>query len=124
MVDTIALVLDGEFAERLAELIGKEVWVIASPTNLSVIHQIGLSNRDFRPTPFEDYGEPLEEAFDEILATIDLHYGPLGQDPPISPLEVFGVRPNHFVRASLQNVGFEVQEPTADGFTAIRSSLV
>jgi hypothetical protein len=118
MADTVALVMDGDFAERFSQLRNCDIWVVGSDANLAAVDRIRATGA--RATTFQDYGEPLEEAFREIVMTIELHHGEHSQAPPFYRLEVFGLDPNDGVHSSLANIGFEFEKATASGFTARR----
>ena len=123
MSETVVVVFDRDFAHRLDELMGRDSWIVGSPVNSPAIEQIWKTDRDFSVTVFKDYGEPLEDAFDEILATVDLHHGEFSEDPPYRRVEVFGVQPDQPALASLARFGFELEAATRDGFVARRRGV-
>jgi hypothetical protein len=122
VTEIVAIVFDGEFADRLGDLRGRDIWVIASATNVSVIERMRRTDRKFRATTFGKALEHTSKSFEEILRSVDLHHGPYSQNPPYSRIEVFGIRPNRVAKAAIASIGFEAIEPTADGFTARRST--
>jgi hypothetical protein len=120
MADTVALIFDPEFADRLREMTTRDLWIIRSPANSMVVDD--LRRAGVRLTTFEDHFGPEVAAFDEILRTIELHHGEYSQDPPFQRLEVFGLEFDDAFQESLHAVGFELSDRTPDGFTAQRAA--
>jgi hypothetical protein len=119
---TVTVVLDGEFGERIREFDPASLWFVDSATNLDALQLVRRSDPEFRPTTFRDSpGRSREEVLRGVLSTVELHHGRYSQDPPYDHLVVYGARPNHEVRATLEEIGFRVDSPTAEGFTASRA---
>ena len=125
----VKIVLDPNFGERLAALpVNEPVWIIDSTANTPIAlqawkmrpnrndHLTGITT--FKPVAAFD---PEEELLAQ-LAPIDLHHGNYSADPAYSLLEVIGCAASDRIRAALAEFGFEVQESSANGFTATHAS--
>ena len=128
---TVALVVDPEFGERLADLSRRiHVWALDTPTNRTVAERVW---REARRTHSLEIGittfkESPDAAADEIvgrqLPIIDLHHGAHSHSPPWSVLEVYGAPPTTALRAALSGYGFTDVRATAHGFVATAPSVV
>ena len=127
----VALVVDPEFGERLADLSRRiHVWVLGTPTNRRVAERVwrearGVHSLESGITIFKD---SVDAAADEIvgrqLPTIDLHHGAYSHSPPWSVLEVYGAPPSPALRAVLGEYGFTDVRATAEGLVATVPSVV
>lgn len=116
---TVAIILDGEFGERLHSIHADAIWVADSPTNVSVVNEIRRDEPECRITTFRDSpGEAAAAALAAILPTVELHHGPHSQDPPYDRLEVYGCRLNSDSRAALADYELDVEGETPYGFAA------
>jgi hypothetical protein len=118
--DSVAIVLDRAFAGGLDALKRSHVWVVRSEANMVSVDRLRATERSLSLTDFQDYGEPLSEALNEILSTVELHHGPLGQSPPFLNLDVFGTSADAEAKESLARIGFALVSQTPTGFTARR----
>ena len=124
----VRVVLDPNFGERLAALPPTDpVWIIDSAANTPVALQAWKvrPNRNDHLTGITTF-KPVaefdpEEEFLAQLAPIDLHHGNHSADPAYSLLEVIGCAASDRIREALAKFGFEVQESSPNGFTAIHT---
>lgn len=123
--ETVAVVVDSRFGERLAELVssGSPVWVLDTADNRLVLegqHKPGQPPpAPGRVTTFEaSSNESPEEAFVRILPAVDRHHNELASDPPYSAVEVFGADATEGVREALGNFDLAVVEEAASHFRA------
>src|SRR4051812_35409060 len=119
MPKPVAIVMDGEFGDRVGELVARDVWILDSATNLDAIERLRRDNREFQLTTFSQAVRPLAETLAGLLGMVDLHHGRYSQDPPYEQLEVYGTRANEAVLEALDEIGFLFESHTPDGFTAV-----
>ncbi len=118
----VAIVVDREFGERLAELAGRmPVWIGDTPTNRPWIDaHWALTEGDVTrfAVGFEDGPETMAM---DILPTVDLHHGKSSEDLPWTELTFFGIEPTSALREALAEHGVGGFRATADGFIATRT---
>ena len=120
----VAVILDGEFGDRLATVSSRgAVWVVGSATNQSMVEELRRGETPYGITTFK-YEPRLSgaEAFAAILPTIDEHHGSRSCDPPYQRLVVYGAGLNAAAKRALKTFDFRPEEETLDGFTAIAGS--
>jgi len=101
------------------------VWVVATPANVAQAKTIWASSArsdrcsltTFTASPEAQPSETCEG----FLDTIDLHHGPLSQDPPYTGLEVLGATLTPSLRATLEELGFPFITTSEGGFIAVRN---
>lgn len=109
----VAIVLDRGFGEKLAELArSQSVWAWDSTANRAAAQ--GLWDAGVVPgqvTVFTAaHASSAEEAFVDILGTIDLHHPAWGQ------LRVIGVEPTPTIRGAILEYGAGGYQEIATGF--------
>jgi len=127
----VALVVDPEFGERLADLSRRiHVWVLGTPTNRRVAERVwrearGVHSLESGITTFEESPDAAaEEIVRRQLPTIDLHHGAQSHSPPWSVLEVYGAPPTTALRAVLSEYGLTDVQATPHGFVATAPSVM
>jgi hypothetical protein len=125
-MDTLYVILDANFGERLRQIVPKPVWIVMSPINERVVrsiwrtspppdHTIGVTGFTFRADVAP------EQTLLEELDTIDLHHGPYSTSSPYRELVVVGAILAPSVRSALSDIGFEHFIEHSDGFSTTRS---
>jgi hypothetical protein len=126
-MQTLHVILDPNFGERLRGIESEPVWIIMSPANDPVVRS------RWAATPEPDHlagvtgfkwqeGRTAEDRFLEEMDTIDLHHGPYSTKLPYTVLDVIGVQLNATIREVLMdNGGFSEFIENSQGFTAKRS---
>jgi hypothetical protein len=117
----VTIILDGEFGKRLDDdLDVGPMWIVDSPTNMSVVHRIRRQDPSVAISIFR-YDPSLSAAatLDSILPVVDLHHGRYSQSPPYRSIRVIGCRPNDDTRAVLTDHEFDIEEVRADCFVAV-----
>jgi HEAT repeat protein len=123
---TVALIVDPEFGDRLVPLASRmPVWVVETPANRDAVLRLRSQKHDMDPakpviTTFKvPAGISVEEACLGVLADIELHHGEYSQKPPYFVLEVFGVEATQRIQAALRDLAFfRFIAGRNDGFTA------
>lgn len=117
--DTVAIILDRNFGERLAKLAeAQPVWAWDSPVNREVAQGLwdaGLVSGEVTIFTAAKARSP-EDAFIDILDTIDLHH------PKWSQLLVIGGEPTDAMKVALAEYGTGSVNETPAGFIFERSS--
>lgn len=121
---TIAIVLDTEFASRLAPLAGRAaVWIVDSPANRPTIESLWTARRTggaacdvtvFRMIP----GLTPEQHVDGVLRSAAM---PPENDEPFAPvgsIEVYGADLSDGMRATLERHQYPRLDALDDGFRA------
>ena len=124
---TIAIVLDTEFALRLASLADRAaVWVVDSPANRPAIESLWTARRTraaayditvFRTIP----GLTAEEHVEGVLRSAQRHAEADEPLPPVGRVEVYGAALTDTMREMFQRHDYSRIESTADGFSARRN---
>jgi hypothetical protein len=122
----VAIIIDPEFGDRLASLADQQcVWVADSANDRTATERLWREKSAYAVTTFHcDPTASSVEILADILPIIDEHHGALSCTPPYRRLVVYGVEPNAAVLAALTMVGFGLETPIANGFTAIAVSAV
>jgi hypothetical protein len=117
----VAVVVDGEFGDRVAPVSAAgAVWIAGSATNRAAVERLRRG-----PTPYVisvfNYEPGLSgaEAFADILSVVHEHHGFGSCNPPYRRLVVYGARLNATTTEALEAVQFEPEGATTDGFTAV-----
>jgi hypothetical protein len=123
----VHVILDPTFGQRLAQLPAHEpVWIVRSADNDPIVHELWQSRTTKSHldgiTLFNASDGSPEEAFLDILGSVDLHHGAHSADPPYALLEVTGCPLSEEIRAALDELGFAIIGKTENGFSAQRSS--
>src|SRR4051794_7916316 len=90
----VAIVLDGEFGDRVAAVSDRgAVWIVGSATNQAAVEELQRGQTAYVITVFK-YEPQLSgaERFAAILPTIDEHHGSRSCDPPYSKVVIYGAR--------------------------------
>ena len=120
----VAIVVDGEFGDRVAIVCaGSAVWV-AGRNQRSVVEELRRREVPYVITVF-NYEPALSsaETFASILPVVDEHHGSLSCDPPYHRLIVYGARLNETAKRALESIDFRPEAVTVDGFTATALQL-
>ena len=122
---TVGLILDAAYGARLASLADRmHVWAMESPDNRAAAEVVwpkyGPGTVDRGVTLFTRTDEMNEPQWSGLLGMIDLHHGPLSEDPPYEAVEVFGNPLTNDLRRWLKASGFGASFATAEGFRAER----
>ena len=126
-MQTLHVILDPNFGERLNEIKSEPVWIIMSPANEPVVRSRWTTNSEpdhlAGVTGFNWHeGRTAEDRFLEEMDTIDLHHGPYSTKLPYTILAVIGVQLTATIREVLMdNGGFSEFTEDPQGFTAKRS---
>lgn len=122
---TIGLVLDPGYGARLAALADHmHLWVVESPANRVAAESVWAKqepgSHDRGLTLFKDgrQGDWDEARWLGMLNEIELHYGPLSEDPPYRGIEVIGCALSEEIRHWLEGAGFAMIEEMSEGFRA------
>jgi len=123
---TVHVVLDSNFGERLHEIKSYPVWIAKSSINEPVIQALWA----LEPTASHlngitafnwETGANEENRFLGKLETIDLHHGPYSSEFSYTSLVIIGFRLTDKIREALSKIGFSDFTETIEGFTARRS---
>lgn len=111
MNDTVALVLDPEFGDRIRRIreTARAVWAVSSAVN-----------RRFEAlaTMLVVRGATAEEWFLNHLDTVDQHHNAYSEEPPYSVLDVYGCQLTSEVERHLPLFDFKKFESRPYGFRA------
>ncbi len=123
----VAVVVDGEYGERLYELARTgPVWIIDTPANRAAAQKLWAERPNVSHvegvTTFEPHSDCAENALIAELDMIDLHHGSYSVANPYTVLEVVGASPTDKVKAELSEYGFSEFHCTEEGFRAVRLS--
>lgn len=121
----VAIVVDPDFGERLADLSRRmPVWICDTPTNHAVAE---TSRRLIRPQPdittfdFSASASP-ETTFLDVVADVDLHHGEYSKERPWTDLHVFGVTLTPTIQDALSGYGIHNFSSTPTGFFCTRGA--
>jgi hypothetical protein len=117
MSQTVALVLDSFFGDKLSSLAKKmPVWIIKSPTNDAAVAALRASEWQIT-TLFRQPEERVENMLVRALIAIEQHHGADSLTEPYDAVDVYGV--NEAPPSDLMSeLGFNSILPTANGFQA------
>lgn len=124
------MIVDPNFGVRLNELPDDEpVWIIDSPVNTPIASEAWKQRPNtnhyltgittFRPVAAY---QPEDELIAQ-LRPVDIHHRSDCPDAPFSILDVLGCIPSEKVRDALAKFGLQLEQATANGFRAIRTSI-
>jgi len=122
----VAIVVDRAFGAQLHELSrSRHVWVVESPANASVIHEIwrdtSHENGGSGVTSFKNNTDlSVEEICIGIVPVVEEHHGEFSSHPPWSELEVVGVPLTQTLQSAFEDVGASSFEATPRGFICRR----
>ena len=113
---TVAVILDPDFGERTRSIAAEmPVWIRDSPANRAVVEALRRSGSAI--TCFQaSSADSDREILASLLSDIELHHGPLGQEPPWAALQVHGLKPTPELDSLLHDLGFGRPESISDGF--------
>jgi hypothetical protein len=125
VASTVAIVVDPDFAGRLAGIVPRmPVWVARTAGNSDAIQELFRRFGRGEPgalTSFAvDPGASREDWCASILDTVDEHHGAASQDPPVRSIEVIGTPLSPALRGICEELGFRSFRDTAAGFVASR----
>ena len=118
--NTVAIVVDPDFGERLYPLAEKmAVWVVDTPVNRAAAESHWRERPDKSITTFKvDPDVSREHWCAGVLGTVLEHQGGYSQQPPVSSLEIVGARPAPPLLATLADYGFPAVTSGSEGFRA------
>ena len=123
----VNVVVDPEFGDRLNEIATRgPVWIAATATNRAAAERWWSAH--YPPSEFEAVttflvasGRSPEEWCEEVLPTVDLHYGAYDDNPPMyDAVDIWGAIPTSPVLEHLATNGYRHITRTPSGFRAGR----
>jgi hypothetical protein len=121
---TVVLVLDTAFGERLWEIAGRHpMWVVGSDVNKAAVDEMRSPDEPGKVdvTIWSSEFELLTERdWLGALNTLDMHHGAFASEPAMNKLSVYGAAASSPVVAALREFGFGAVIPTASGFIALQ----
>jgi hypothetical protein len=124
---TVNIVVDPEFGDRLAEIAERgPVWIAATATNRAAAEH--WWNAHSPPDEFEGVttflvvsGEAPEQWCEEVLPTVDMHFGAYDDNPPMyDAVDVWGAIPTSALVEHLATNGYPHITRMDGGFRASR----
>ena len=124
--EKVAIVVDPEFGDQVADLIAKiHVWIVDSPSNRVAVKAIWCKGQkqgegqQFTATTFTvDFAATRVDWCAGILEAVDLHHGEYSNARPYSVIEVYGISIDKRLQAHFGEFGFTIIEETEFGFVA------
>jgi hypothetical protein len=122
MIDTVALVLEPQFAASLFALAQKvPVWIVSTPENVAAVRRLRPSLPAEQLTTILKFpGESDDDLVVRSAFDIDSHYGETSQPTPYTVLWVIGSNDSTLASQLMENLAFSSVEMTDDGFKVIR----
>jgi hypothetical protein len=123
--ETISVVLDPDFGQKLFELARRShIWITPSSANRAAVeaYWAGKSENSNSVTIWSaPHQGATEDEWLGILDDLELHHGGQGGGAGIEQIEVFGAEVSVAVEAALREFGYGPAERTPGGFRAERS---